>query len=45
MFVARRRSEPYSWIVPEDGVALLEGVGARGTEERKGEDEGTGGLS
>jgi hypothetical protein len=38
LFVARRRSESFSWIVPEDDVALLEGVGARGTEERKGDD-------
>jgi hypothetical protein len=38
LFVARRRSESFSWIVPEDDVALLEGVGGRGTEERKGDD-------
>lgn len=38
LFVARRRSESFSWIVPEDDVALLEGVGAWGTEERKGDD-------
>ena len=38
LFVARRRSESFSWTVPEDDVALLEGVGARGTEERKGDD-------
>jgi len=38
LFVARRRSESFFWIVPEDDVALLEGVGARGTEERKGDD-------
>lgn len=38
LFVARRRSESFSWIVPEDDVALLEGVGARGTAERKCDD-------
>ena len=37
LFVARRRSESF-WIVPEDDVALLDGVGARGTEERKSDD-------
>ena len=39
LFVARRKSESFSWTVPEDDVALLEGVGARGSEERKGDDE------
>jgi len=38
LFVARRRSESFSWIVPEDDIALLEGVGTWGTEERKGDD-------
>jgi hypothetical protein len=38
LFVARRRSESFSWIVPEDDVVLLEGVGAWSTEERKGDD-------
>lgn len=38
LFVARRRSESFSWIVPDDDVALLEGVGAQGTEERKYDD-------
>lgn len=38
LFVARRRSESFSWIVPGDDVALLEGVGARGTNERKSDD-------
>jgi hypothetical protein len=38
LFVARRRFESFSWIVPEGDAALLEGVGARGTEGRKGDD-------
>jgi len=38
LFVARRRFESFSWTVPEDDVELLEGVGAMGTEERKGDD-------
>lgn len=39
LFVAQRRFESFSWTVPEDDVALLEGVGARGTDETKGDDE------
>ena len=39
LFVARRRPESFSWTVPEDDVALLEGVGAWGTAERKGDNE------
>ena len=38
VFVARRRPESFLWTVPEDDVALLEGVGARGTQERKSDD-------
>ena len=38
LFVAQRRSESFSWIVPEDDVALLGGVGAWGTQERKTDD-------
>jgi len=38
LFVARRRAESFSWMVPEDDGGLLEGVGARGTQERKGDD-------
>jgi hypothetical protein len=38
LFVAQRKSESFSWTVPEDDVALLEGVGALGTRERKGDD-------
>jgi hypothetical protein len=38
VFVAQRQPESFSWTVPEDDVALLEGVGARGTQERKGDD-------
>ena len=38
LFIARRRPESLSWTVPEDDLGLLEGVGARGTEERKGDD-------
>jgi hypothetical protein len=38
VFVAQRKPESFFWTVPEDDVALLEGVGARGTQERKGDD-------
>jgi len=38
LFVARRKSESFSWAVPEDDAALLRGVGAEGTEERKWDD-------
>jgi hypothetical protein len=38
VFVARRRPESFFWTVPDDDVALLEGVGACGTSERKGDD-------
>ncbi|KAI0300809.1 hypothetical protein BC826DRAFT_621383 [Russula brevipes] len=38
VFVARRKPESFAWAVPEDDGALLEGVGARGTPERKGDD-------
>ncbi|KAI9463278.1 putative methyltransferase-domain-containing protein [Lactarius psammicola] len=38
VFTARRRPESFSWSAPEEDAALLEGVGARGTEERKGDD-------
>jgi len=38
VFVARRKPESFAWAVPEDDGALLEGVGARGTAERKGDD-------
>ena len=38
VFNARRRPESFAWSLPEDDTALLEGVGAWGTEERKGDD-------
>jgi len=38
LFVARRKSESFSWTVPEDDAGLLRGVGAEGTEERKWDD-------
>jgi hypothetical protein len=38
VFVARRRSESFSWTVPEDDAELLAGVGAQGTQERKSDD-------
>jgi len=38
LFVARRKSESFSWAVPEDNGALLRGVGAEGTEEMKWDD-------
>jgi hypothetical protein len=38
VFVARRRYESFSWTVPEDDAELLEGVEARGSQERKSDD-------
>jgi len=38
VFSARRRPESFSWSVPEDDAALLEGVGGWGTQERKSDD-------
>ena len=38
VFTARRRPESFAWSAPEDDAALLEGVGAHGTEERKSDD-------
>lgn len=38
VFTARRRPESFSWLAPEDDTALLEGVGAWGTQERKSDD-------
>lgn len=38
VFTARRRPESFAWSVPEDDAALLDGVGAWGTEERKSDD-------
>jgi hypothetical protein len=38
VLVARRRPESLLWTVPDDDVALLEGVGAGGTQERKSDD-------
>lgn len=38
VFSARRRPESFAWSAPEDDAALLEGVGARETEERKCDD-------
>ena len=38
IFTARRRPESFAWSAPEDDAALLEGVGAHGTEERKSDD-------
>ena len=38
VFTARRRPGSFSWSAPEDDTALLEGVGAWGTQERKSDD-------
>ncbi len=38
VFTARRRPESFSWSAPKEDTALLEGVGAWGTKERKGDD-------
>ena len=38
VFTARRRPESFAWPAAEDDTALLEGVGAWGTEERKDDD-------
>ena len=38
VFIARRRLESYGWDVPSDDKELLEGVGARGSRTRKGDD-------
>lgn len=51
VFIAKRRPESSGWQVPDDDKCLLEGVGAKGTENRKGDDsfevmlEGMSGLS
>jgi len=38
VFTTLRRPESFSWSAPEEDTALLEGVGAWGTKERKGDD-------
>lgn len=38
VFVARRRPESMTWRVPADDKDLLDGVGAWGTDIRKGDD-------
>ncbi|KAL6301369.1 hypothetical protein BKA93DRAFT_887465 [Sparassis latifolia] len=38
VFVAERRPESRRWVVPEDDRELLNGVGARGTNEGKADD-------
>lgn len=38
VFVAKRRSESHSWVVPEDDQDLLHGVGANGTDIPKSDD-------
>ncbi|KAI9439830.1 putative methyltransferase-domain-containing protein [Lactarius indigo] len=38
VFTARRRPESFSWSAPGEDVALLEGMGAWGTEEKKGDE-------
>ena len=38
VFVATRRRESYLWVVPSDDKELLEGVGAGGSNTRKGDD-------
>ncbi|KAI0091105.1 putative methyltransferase-domain-containing protein [Irpex rosettiformis] len=38
VFVATRRMESFDWVVPSADKDLLEGVGARGSNTRKGDD-------
>jgi hypothetical protein len=38
VFVAKRRPESMAWSVPDDDQNLLDGVGAWGTDSRKGDD-------
>ncbi|KAI0342667.1 hypothetical protein BDW22DRAFT_1394496 [Trametopsis cervina] len=38
VFVGRRRPESFGWQVPADDAELLGGVGAGGTQDRKGDD-------
>lgn len=38
VFVARRRVESFSWNVPPEDRDLLDGVGAWGSQTRKGDD-------
>jgi hypothetical protein len=38
VFCAWRREESQAWAVPADDIALLDGVGARGTNTRKSDD-------
>ena len=38
IFVAARRPESLAWEVPSSDSDLLAGVGARGTQTRKGDD-------
>ncbi|KAI0696899.1 putative methyltransferase-domain-containing protein [Cytidiella melzeri] len=38
VFVARRRSESLDWVMPPGDSELLDGVGARGSSDRKSDD-------
>jgi hypothetical protein len=38
VFVAKRRPASVAWNVPDDDQKLLDGVGAWGTDSRKGDD-------
>lgn len=38
VFIAKRRPKSFDWYIPDDDKSFLEGVGARGTENRKGDD-------
>lgn len=38
VFIAKRRPKSFDWHIPDDDKSLLEGVGARGTENRKEDD-------
>lgn len=38
IFVASRRANSYTWLVPDDDNDLLHGVGAHGTASRKGDE-------
>lgn len=38
IFIAKRRPKSFGWHIPNDDKSLLEGVGARGNEDRKADD-------
>jgi len=38
IFVARRRPDSWNWAVPQTDQDLMSGVGAKGSQSRKGDD-------